>query len=187
MDEFDDDDDMSDSVIEGGKIHNVINGNDADDGPPVKLRRNQYTLDVLQSWYDTKFTSQPNDSQPRLTIIMPNFEEFKPTIIKDLIQILRFVLIHKIRMIWWGFEKKTIKMDKFLIELQQSLPAIAICANFGCCYINYSSVKYTFIHRNYTNQFARILRTTTESNFRSNFRQYCSNTGMSISIVMQCT
>lgn len=62
-----------------------------DDEPPVKLRRSQYTLDVLQSWYDTKFANESNESKPQLAVIMPNFEEFKASVIKDLIQILRFV------------------------------------------------------------------------------------------------
>lgn len=70
---------------------NVAHNSDYDD-PPVKLRRNQYTMDVMQSWYDSKFSNESNESKPQLAIIMPNFEEFKPTIIKDLIQILRFVL-----------------------------------------------------------------------------------------------
>lgn len=61
--------------------------------PPVKLRRSQYTLDVLQSWYDTKFSSQSTESIPKLAIIMPNFEEFKPNILKDLILILRYIRV----------------------------------------------------------------------------------------------
>lgn len=68
-----------------------VNTEDDDDEPPVKLRRSQYTLDVLQSWYDTKFADQPVNNQPQLVIIMPNFEEFKPSVIKDLILILRYV------------------------------------------------------------------------------------------------
>lgn len=62
-----------------------------DDEPPVKLRRSQYTLDVLQSWYDTKFSDESTENVPQLAIIMPNFEEFKPNVIKDLILILRYV------------------------------------------------------------------------------------------------
>lgn len=62
---------------------------DDDEEPPIKLRRSQYTLDVLQSWYDTKFSSESNETKPQLAIIMPNFEEFKPSVIKDLILILR--------------------------------------------------------------------------------------------------
>lgn len=60
-----------------------------DDEPPIKLRRSQYTLDVLQSWFDAKYSDESNDTRPQLAIIMPNFEEFKPTVIKDLILILR--------------------------------------------------------------------------------------------------
>lgn len=60
-----------------------------EDEPPIKLRRNQYTLDVLQSWYDAKFSTEWNGTRAPLAIIMPNFEEFKPTVIKDLIMILR--------------------------------------------------------------------------------------------------
>lgn len=56
------------------------------DEPPVKLRRNQYTMDVLESWYNTKFGS--HEQKPQLAIIMPNFEEFKASVIKDLIFIL---------------------------------------------------------------------------------------------------
>lgn len=64
-----------------------------DDGePPVKLRRSQYTLDVLQSWYDSKYPAESRDAQPQLAIIMPNFEEFKPNVLKDFIRILRYVL-----------------------------------------------------------------------------------------------
>lgn len=63
-----------------------------DDEPSVKLRRNQYTLDVLQSWYDSKYSNEQSDNKPQLAIIMPNFEEFKPNIIKDLILILRYVI-----------------------------------------------------------------------------------------------
>lgn len=63
---------------------------DDDDEPPVK-RRSQYTLDVLQSWYDAKFANKPMGCKPQLAVIMPNFEEFKASVIKDLIQILRFV------------------------------------------------------------------------------------------------
>lgn len=80
---------MNDSAIREDGTDDIDTDND---DPPVKLRRNQYTIDVLQSWYDAKFSNEPNESKPRLTIIMPNFEEFKPTIIKDLIQILRFVI-----------------------------------------------------------------------------------------------
>lgn len=65
--------------------------NECDDEPPVKLRRSQYTLDVLQSWYDTKFSEDFTETMPQLAIIMPNFEEFKSNVIKDLILILRYV------------------------------------------------------------------------------------------------
>lgn len=65
-----------------------ISENDDDDEPPIKLRRSQYTLDVLQSWYDNKFSNK-STTKPQLAIIMPNFEEFKPSVIKDLILILR--------------------------------------------------------------------------------------------------
>ncbi|XP_055311868.1 origin recognition complex subunit 3 [Sitodiplosis mosellana] len=68
-------------------IEMEVNAED-DDEPPVKLRRSQYTLDVLQSWYDTKFAAESVDAIPQLAIIMPNFEEFKPNVIKDLIRIL---------------------------------------------------------------------------------------------------
>lgn len=85
--------DESDNDVGGEDTGDVNNGSE-DDGPTVKLRRNQYTIDVLQSWYDTKFANRLHDAKPRLAIIMPNFEEFKPTIIKDLIQILRFVVLY---------------------------------------------------------------------------------------------
>lgn len=75
----------------GESDNNTPSSDDDDDEPPVKLRRSQYTLDVLQSWYDSKFANQPSESKPQLAVIMPNFEEFKPTVIKDLIQILRLV------------------------------------------------------------------------------------------------
>lgn len=64
------------------------NSDDSDDEPPLKLRRNQYTLDVLEAWYETKYANKP---KPKLAIIMPNFEEFKPNVIKDLTLILRWV------------------------------------------------------------------------------------------------
>lgn len=83
--------DESDDDIGEEDTDDISNGN-VDDDLTIKLRRNQYTIDVLQSWYDTKFANQLNDSKPRLAIIMPNFEEFKPTIIRDLIQILRSVM-----------------------------------------------------------------------------------------------
>lgn len=59
---------------------------DDDDEPPTKLRRSQYNLNVLQSWYEAKYA---NKSKPKIAIIMPNFEEFKPNVIKDLTLILR--------------------------------------------------------------------------------------------------
>lgn len=65
-----------------------------DDEPPVKLRRSQYTLDVLQSWFDSKYLNESRDAIPQLAIIMPNFEEFKPNVLKDFIRILRYVLKH---------------------------------------------------------------------------------------------
>lgn len=83
---------------------NQVDDSESDDELPVKLHRNKYTMDVLQSWYDTKFSSKPNGSRPQLTIIMPNFEEFKPTIIKDLIKILRFVLKSMILLIIYKAE-----------------------------------------------------------------------------------
>lgn len=66
-----------------------VNDEDDDDEPPVKLRRSQYTLNVLQSWYNAKFSGTSNEMKPKLAIIMPNFEEFKPSILRDLILILR--------------------------------------------------------------------------------------------------
>lgn len=78
--------------------NNSFSGNEAtdtndedseDDEPPIKLRRSQYTLSVLQSWYNEKYSKRSFDERPKLAVIMPNFEEFKPSVIKDLILILR--------------------------------------------------------------------------------------------------
>lgn len=60
---------------------------ESDDEPPIKLRRSQYTMQVLQSWYDEQFELRHEKQQ--LAIIIPNFEEFKGSVIKDLISILR--------------------------------------------------------------------------------------------------
>lgn len=59
---------------------------DEDDEPPIKLRRNQYNLNVLKAWYEAKYV---NETKPTLAIIMPNFEEFKPNMIRDLTLVLR--------------------------------------------------------------------------------------------------
>lgn len=67
-------------------LNDELDSSGTDDEPPIKLRRSQYTMDVLQSWYETKYDSE--EKKPKLTIIMPNFEEFKPNVIKDLILIL---------------------------------------------------------------------------------------------------
>lgn len=67
----------------------IQNSSENDEEPPVKLRRSQYTMDVLRSWYDTEFSNRMNERKPQFVIIMPNFEEFKPNVIKDLILILR--------------------------------------------------------------------------------------------------
>lgn len=91
-----DDSDESANDMETSDCDNDI---DDDDEPPLKLRRSQYTLDVLQSWYDSKFANESSDSKPQLAIIMPNFEEFKPSIIKDLILILRLVNHFELMMI----------------------------------------------------------------------------------------
>lgn len=70
-------------------VHDTANEDDEGDEPPIKLRRSQYTLNVLKSWYEEKFGDDSNEMRPKLAIIMPNFEEFKPSVIKDLISILR--------------------------------------------------------------------------------------------------
>lgn len=64
---------------------------ESDDEPPIKLRRSQYTMQVLQSWYDEQY--EKHHAKQQLAIIMPNFEEFKGNVIKDLITILRYVYI----------------------------------------------------------------------------------------------
>lgn len=79
-------DEEEDEATDVSMEHDDSDGNNSDDEPPIKLRRNQYTLDVLEAWYETKYA---NKSKPKLAIIMPNFEEFKPNIIKDLTLILR--------------------------------------------------------------------------------------------------
>lgn len=78
-------DDEENEAMDISTEQNDISDN-SDDEPPLKLRRNQYTLDVLEAWYETKYA---NKSKPKLAIIMPNFEEFKPNVIKDLTLILR--------------------------------------------------------------------------------------------------
>ncbi|XP_031627137.1 origin recognition complex subunit 3 [Contarinia nasturtii] len=76
-----DDSEVSDNEME-------VCEEDDDDEPPVKLRRSQYTMEVLQSWYNTTFSMTADETKPQLAIIMPNSEEFKPNIIKDLVMIL---------------------------------------------------------------------------------------------------
>lgn len=64
-------------------------GSDGDsEEPPIKLRRNQYTLSVLHSWYSAKYPAASN-VKPKICVIIPNFEEMKPSVMKDLILILR--------------------------------------------------------------------------------------------------
>lgn len=58
------------------------------DEPPIKLRRSQYTLNVLKSWYSERY-SDCDSGKPKICVIIPNFEEFKPAVIVDLIRILR--------------------------------------------------------------------------------------------------
>lgn len=53
----------------------------------IKLKRNQYTMSVLRSWYEEQYGNSGN--KPKLCIIMPNFEEYNVHVIQDLIQILR--------------------------------------------------------------------------------------------------
>lgn len=63
-------------------------GDDDNDEPPIKLRRNQYTLNVLQSWYSAKHFDESN-VKAKICIVIPNFEEMKSAVLKDLILILR--------------------------------------------------------------------------------------------------
>lgn len=67
----------------------VINAESDTDEPPIKLRRSQYTLNVLQAWYSHRISNETNGTKPKITIIIPNFEEFKPAVIKSLVSILR--------------------------------------------------------------------------------------------------
>lgn len=71
-------------------FHGTSDSSDeSDDGEPViKLRRSQYTLNVLQSWYSQKYSGS-DSTKPKICVIIPNFEEFKATVIVDLILILR--------------------------------------------------------------------------------------------------
>lgn len=64
-----------------------VNESDAEE-PPIKLRRNQYTLSVLHSWYSAKYPAG-STVKPKICVIIPNFEEMKPSVMKDLILILR--------------------------------------------------------------------------------------------------
>lgn len=57
--------------------------------PQFKLTRNQYTMDVLHAWYSHQNPSTVDEPKPKISIIIPNFEEFNARIIQDFIQILR--------------------------------------------------------------------------------------------------
>lgn len=60
---------------------------ESENEPPIKLKRTQYTLDVLQCWYSSRH--QNESTRPKISVIIPNFEEFKPSVIRDLILVLR--------------------------------------------------------------------------------------------------
>lgn len=62
---------------------------DSDGEPKMKLKRSQYTLDVLCAWYHERYSKEPDVSKPKITIIIPNAEEFKPTVLQDLVTLLR--------------------------------------------------------------------------------------------------
>lgn len=64
---------------------------DADE-PVIKLRRGQYTLNVLRSWYAQRYSGL-DSAKPKICVIIPNFEEIKPAVIVDLITILRQVYL----------------------------------------------------------------------------------------------
>lgn len=70
---------------------------DADE-PPIKLRRSQYTMNVLRSWYSQRYPDRGSGT-PKICVIIPNFEEFKPAVIVDLILILRWCLPFQ-RWVW---------------------------------------------------------------------------------------
>lgn len=77
-------------------------GNDSDSDPSdmetdadeqvIKLRRGQYTLNVLRSWYGQRYSGHES-TKPKICVIIPNFEELKPPVIVDLITILRQVYL----------------------------------------------------------------------------------------------
>lgn len=77
---------MNDNSSDESDASNVSDGVDE---PPIKLRKSQYTMDVLQSWYSSRYSESEDSEKPKLIVIAPNFEELKPSVIQDLILILR--------------------------------------------------------------------------------------------------
>lgn len=73
------------SLLEDDSEEDTADEGDADE-PSIKLRRSQYTLEVLKSWYERRYTEE---NKPKICVIIPNFEEMKDAVIVDLIRILR--------------------------------------------------------------------------------------------------
>lgn len=66
---------------------------DADEAtlPQFKLKRNQYTMEVLHAWYLHQNPATIDEPKPKISVIIPNFEEFSARIIQDFIQLLRYL------------------------------------------------------------------------------------------------
>lgn len=137
---------------------------DADE-PVIKLRRAQYTMNVLRSWYAQRYPGHES-VKPKICIIIPNFEEFKPAVIVDLITILRQVYL---------FDTATALAIKKNISpplLQQPLPGDAVRSDFGRCNDNSINFPNIIIHRNHTNQIARVFICIARGESQSYFGRY---------------
>ncbi|XP_035794782.1 origin recognition complex subunit 3-like [Anopheles albimanus] len=67
----------------GGFMEQQLADDDTQEKP---LRKNQLNLPVLQAWYFEKHEHM--ERKPKLTIILPEFEHFKPNMLEDFILIL---------------------------------------------------------------------------------------------------
>lgn len=59
-----------------------------DDATAKRLRRSQYTMNVLKAWYSRKYSDSP-EKRPVLTVILPDFENFQRDILQQFILLLR--------------------------------------------------------------------------------------------------
>lgn len=58
------------------------------DAAAKRLRRSQYTMSVLKSWYSRRYSGSP-EKRPILTVILPDFENFQRDILQQFILLLR--------------------------------------------------------------------------------------------------